>query len=201
MIPKRHFFMIRHGESEANLARIMAGSLDSPLTPTGRQQADQARVVVEQLDLKPAKIIHSNLQRARDTAAIINTNLDLPMIEDPDVAEIHVGELEGAPWEKCLSFDDWIDPPGGETFQQFFDRIKRAKKKHLESTDKPVLIVCHGGVFKALWKMHGHDMPGVRNCHLHEFTPHETPRSFPWQTHYYDFDDLLIRTEAVYHKE
>lgn len=190
--------MIRHGESEANLARVMAGSLDSPLTALGRKQADQARVVVEHLALKPKLIVHSNLQRAKDTAAIINTNLDIPMIEDPDIAEIHVGDFEGVPWEQCASFRDWIDPPNGETFQQFFDRIKRAKKKHLGSNNDPVLIVCHGGVFKALWKMHGRAMPGVKNCHLHEFTPAKPSPSFPFQTHVYEYTEALVRTEVVY---
>ncbi len=202
MIPQKHFYMIRHGQSEANESRIMAGNLDSPLTQLGRWQADQARIVVEQLTAKPAAIIHSNLQRARDTAKIINTNLGLPMSEDADLAEMFVGQLEGKPWAECADcFDNWADPPGGETFLQFFDRVKRAKKKALESTHGPILIVCHGGVFKAIWKLYGHDMEGVENCHLHEFTPHDQPTSFPFLTHVYEYKGQLRRTEAIYHED
>jgi broad specificity phosphatase PhoE len=202
MIPNRPFFMIRHGESEANFNRKMAGSLDSPLTELGKHQAAQAGFILEQLEIKPKLIFHSNLQRARHTAEIINKNLKLPMTEDKDLAEMHVGQLEGAPWESCRDcFDGWVDPPDGETFQGFFERIKRAKKKALESTDGPILIVSHGGVFKALWKIYGHDMPGVKNCHLHEFSPLLTSAAFPWQTHYYDYDQKVIRTEAIYHKD
>lgn len=201
MIPLRHFYMIRHGETEANFSRIMAGSLDSPLTERGRDQAREARVIVEQLEVKPASIIHSQLARARDTALIINENLKLPMTEDPDLAEIHAGEFEGAPWEQCAFFDDFIDPPGGETFLQFFERIKCAKKRALENHPGPVLIVCHGGVFRAFWKIYGHDMPGVRNCQLHEFVPRPEQKIFPFLAHAYDYDKELVKTEVLHHKE
>ena len=201
MIPQKHFYMIRHGQTEANLNQIMAGSLDSPLTDLGRQQADAARIVIEQLEIKPTRIIHSNLSRARDTANIINTNLGLPISEDPDIAEIHVGSLEGAKWADCAFFDEWLDPPDGETFQQFFERIQRAKKRALENNPDPVLIVCHGGVFRALWKMHGHDMLGVRNCHLHEFLPFPERKRFPFLSHVYDYDNGLTRTEVIHHTD
>jgi broad specificity phosphatase PhoE len=201
MIPVKHFYMIRHGETEANRDRIMAGSIDTPLTQLGRQQADHARSIVEQLAVKPSVIIHSNLSRARDTARIINTNLNLPMSEDAELAEIHVGDLEGAPWADCAFFDDYIDPPNGETFPEFFERVRRAKKRALENNPGPVLIVCHGGVFRALWKIYGHDMLGVRNCHLHEFTPHPVREKFPFLSHVYDYDQKLVRSEVIYHKE
>ena len=198
MIPSKHFYMIRHGETVANLNRIMAGHMDSPLTDRGRQQADAARVVVENLPVKPTMIIHSHLSRARDTATIINQNLNMPISEDSDFAEIFVGDLEGAPYEACIDiFDNWADSPGGETHQEFMSRIRRAKKKALENNPGPVLIVCHGGVFRALWKMYGIDMTGVRNAHLHEFTP-ALDRKFPWLAHVYDYEDALVRAEAIY---
>ncbi|MBX2833542.1 MAG: histidine phosphatase family protein, partial [Micavibrio sp.] len=31
-VPIKHFYMIRHGQSEANAAKILAGHTDSPLT-------------------------------------------------------------------------------------------------------------------------------------------------------------------------
>jgi broad specificity phosphatase PhoE len=186
MIPSKHFYMIRHGETEANENRVMAGHLDSPLTALGRKQADDARHIVERLKTKPTQIIHSHLSRARETAEIINKNLGLPISEDQDLAEIFVGDLEGASYDDCLDmFHAWVDPPGGETHEQFFDRIRRAKKKALELNNSPVLIVCHGGVFRALWKMHGIDMDGVRNAHLHEFQPAPERAPLPWLVHAY----------------
>lgn len=91
-ITPKAFYMIRHGETVANQEDWFSGSIDTPLTGLGRQQADIARQIVEQLDDQPNMIIHSHLSRARDTAAIINQNLGLPLQEDPDYAEMFVGD-------------------------------------------------------------------------------------------------------------
>lgn len=184
--------MIRHGETEANAARLMAGSLDSPLTSWGREQAARAAKVVEALPVKPAAIIHSQLSRARDTAAILNQNLGVPAIEDADFAEMHAGDWEGIPYDTCHEMlHGWDDPPGGETHEEFFARIKRAKIKALSHTDQPVLIVCHGGVFRAFAKLYGIDSYGVRNCHLYEFEPAGNPVTgdFPWRGWHYEYFD------------
>lgn len=197
MIPAKTFYMIRHGETEANVAQIMAGSLDSPLTTNGRAQAKAVQDVVKNLTVKPTLIVHSHLSRARDTANIINEALGVPTMEDADFAEIHAGDLEGVCWSKCQHFDDWRDMPNGERFDDFFDRIKRAKNRILGSKEGPVLIVSHGGVFRAFAKIYGIDTPGVRNCHFHEFIPLTDPKkSFPWDVFHYDYESKLIRQRA-----
>lgn len=189
MIPVRHFYMIRHGETEANAARIMAGSLDSPLTARGRDQARAARDLIGALTLKPALIIHSHLSRARETARIINEALHVQMREDPDYAEIQVGEWEGVSYD--LIPDDWDNAPGGETGNQFRRRVTRAKKRALTESESPPLIVCHGGVFHGFGRLYGIASPPLfRNCHLYEFLPAENNgASFPWQAWHYDHDD------------
>lgn len=184
------FYMIRHGETEANKARIMAGSVNSPLTQLGRDQADQARQVIEQLAEKPSVIIHSQLSRARDTARIINQNLGLPMIEDSDYAEMHAGDWEGISYDDCHTMmRGWQDPPNGESFEAFFTRIKRAKNKALKETEGTPLIVCHGGVFRAFAKIYGLESWGVHNCQLHHFTPLPTRSPFPWKALSFNADN------------
>jgi broad specificity phosphatase PhoE len=169
----------------------------------GRDQARAARLIVEQLDVKPTLIIHSQLSRARETAAIINENLKLEMHEDSDLAEMHAGDWEGVPYDQCAAMlDDWLDPPGGETYDEFFARIRRAKARALEKKPSPVLVVCHGGVMRALWKMYGISMPGVRNCHLHEFSPAPEQQDFPWKTFAHDYDHAIhkrpLRQQVIY---
>ncbi len=39
MIPAKPFYMIRHGQTEANRDLILQGQMDSPLTTLGREQA------------------------------------------------------------------------------------------------------------------------------------------------------------------
>jgi probable phosphoglycerate mutase len=192
IISAKHFYMIRHGQTEANAAQMMAGSLDSPLTALGREQAAIARICVEALEIKPQIIIHSHLSRARETAEIINQNLGLPMIEDADCAEMHVGDWEGKPWEDCLEgFYSGEDPPNGETHQQFIERIIRAKNNALKRTESPPLIVCHGGVFRSFSNIYGLNAENTENCHLHEFIPDPASVSFPWKARSYRMEETL----------
>ena len=126
MLPAKPFYMMRHGQTEANAAELMAGSTDSPLTPLGIEQAYAAQEVVQKIAPLPVKLFHSNLSRARDTAAIVNEYLKVDMVEDPDLAEICAGDMEGKPWTDCLDiFDGWVQTPGGEHPDDFFNRIKR----------------------------------------------------------------------------
>lgn len=192
MIPHKHFYMIRHGETEANAAEIMAGSLDSPLTKRGIEQARRARDVIAKLSNKPRVIVHSQLSRARDTAHIINEALDIPIYENPDWAEIHAGSLEGASYEVSRKlFVGWDVPEDGEQAPDFFERIKRAKIHSLTQYEGPVLIVCHGGVMRAIGEIHGIEPPGrFKNAQLYEFTPtQKETQPFPWQVQYYDWCD------------
>ena len=185
-IPKKHFYMIRHGQTDANAAQIMAGSIDSPLTQKGIQQAQSIYPIVQALEISPRVIIHSHLSRARDTARIINKVLDLPLHEDPDYAEMHAGDWEGVPYDHCRHlFRSWVDAPNGETAQDFFDRVKRAKTRALANHSSP-LIVCHGGVFRAFGALFGIESQGVPNCELYEFIPRDHDDVFPWQTFRYE---------------
>lgn len=200
-LPAKRFYMIRHGETEANKALVMAGSIDSPLTETGRAQARAVHPVLERLPEKPRTIVHSHLSRARDTARIINEVLNVPLHEDPDLAEIHAGIWEGATYAECREhLNSWITPPGGEDVTAFCTRLVRGKSKALNTHEGPVLIVSHGGVFRAFGKLYGLDPPPkFRNCHLHEFIP-RSGSTFPWNVFHYDYEDSLTRTRSsLYH--
>ncbi|MCB1721323.1 MAG: histidine phosphatase family protein [Alphaproteobacteria bacterium] len=179
--------MIRHGETQANAARIMAGHLDSPLTAKGRQQALEAQKVVSALQNKPVAIFHSHLSRARETATIINEALNAPMHEDPDLAEIYAGDWEGATYEVIAEmFDGWPDVPNGESHIDFFQRVKQGKTRALNRFNDPVLIVCHGGVMRAFGEIHGIPTPGkFQNAHLYEFVPKPENPKFPWAIYDY----------------
>jgi broad specificity phosphatase PhoE len=210
-IPLKPFFMIRHGQTEANAAEIMAGSLDSPLTAKGRDQAKAARDVVAHLEVKPVAVFHSHLSRAKDTAHIINEAIGAPMFEDPDLAEIHAGEWEGEKYDACRHFlDDWAQAPGGETPDQFFERVKRGKAKALAKFNEPILIVCHGGVMRAFGELYGIRVPGrFENAHLYEYKPtgpaddrlanSSQLSSFPWEVYDYRLCSetrTLLRNES-----
>ncbi|MEM7651164.1 MAG: histidine phosphatase family protein [Pseudomonadota bacterium] len=189
-IPLKPFYMIRHGQTQANAARIMAGSTDSPLTEKGIEEAKQARIIIESLAIKPVAIFHSDLSRARDTAIIINEGLGVPMHEDPDLAEIHAGELEGVSYDECHElFNGWPTVKGGETPNEFFERVKRGKSRAIEQYREPVLIVCHGGVMRAFGALHNIEPPSAfKNAHPYQFIPNQQKMQFPWDVYDYSID-------------
>ncbi len=203
MLPAKHFYMIRHGQTEANAARVMAGSTDSPLTDMGRQQAESVHKVLDSLHIKPQTIVHSHLSRARDTAHILNEVLDTHIYEDADLAEMHVGEFEGATYEDCGPiFEQGHDPTGGETHDEFSFRIRRGLSNALEKHDHSILVVCHGGVLAALGKLYNiRPRYLFENCHLYEFEPDMVKEKFPWQVWQYDDEEEIIRkTAALFHE-
>ncbi len=203
MIPAKHFYMIRHGQTEHNAARLLAGHTDSQLTDLGRTQATAVQNVVSRLEVKPEFIVHSNLSRARDTATIINEALDVPMTEDADIAEHYCGDWEGTPYSECESMlTGWDTPPNGECFDAFCARIKRCKINTLNKPESPALIVCHGGVFRGFGRLYSLNTPGIfKNCHLYEFIPNSENPAFPWDVwSYHHEDEILHRSkETVFH--
>ena len=179
-IPSTPFYMIRHGESVANLGQYASGHVDVELTEKGIAQAYAAQKIVDALELKPSIIIHSHLQRARNTAKILNENLKLPMVEDPMIAEQNYGDWEGKSWELTRQpTRDGIDPPNGETHAAFHERVRGAITNFVKSHPGPVMIVCHGGVFRAFGALYKTPMVGIENCSLHHFVPHDDA-AFPW---------------------
>lgn len=184
MIPAIPFYIIRHGESIANVEQYASGHVDVPLTEKGIQQAYAAQKTVEALEVKPTIIIHSHLQRARNTANILNEHLKLDTVEDPMIAEQNYGDWEGQPWAITRQpTRDGIDPPGGETHKDFHLRVKNAISKFVQTYPGPVLIVCHGGVFRAIGALYGEKITGIENCSLHHFEPStdQAAVTFPWK--------------------
>ncbi len=179
-IPIKRFYMIRHGETIANARGIVSGAMDTPLTEKGRGQAAAARSIVETLHERPALIVHSNLSRAKDTAQIINEKLNIPMQEIADVAERNFGDWAGIPVKEWRHrHQDGLEPPGGETTEQFADRVFRGMSRIMNLAPEPVLIVSHAGVFRVFLSLYGRKIDLLGNCHLYEFSP-ETWGSFPW---------------------
>ena len=88
--------LIRHGQTDWNLQRLLQGRTDIPLNDTGREQA---RAVGRELAASGRHwdaLVSSPLQRARETARIIGAQLGLaPAGTYADLAERSFGDAEG----------------------------------------------------------------------------------------------------------
>lgn len=148
------FYLVRHGESEANAARRFAGQSDSPLTERGRRQAEA--VARELAKVRFDKVVSSDLSRTRDTAAVIAKaqGIDLEIV--PELREIDVGDKTGTPFDEISGLPSWRDDafvawPGGETLDQVLARTQGAiDRLARENPGKTICVVGHGGVNRIL---------------------------------------------------
>ena len=136
------FYYLRHGETEANAAGTIAGSLDVHLTALGREQA---RLAARALANQPITAIYASpLRRARETAQPIADALGLPVTILDEIAERNWGDLEGMPRHSHVR---GVKPIGGESTESFMDRVLSGFA--LVDAEVP-LLVAHSGVFRVL---------------------------------------------------
>ena len=149
----RHFYFLRHGETESNVRGIVAGSTDVLLTERGHAQARAAAVRLEHHGV--TAIYSSALHRARDTADYVARALGIALTIIPQLAERRWGDLEGKPRELRVP---GVTPPGAETPEEFYDRVLEGFSK-IGARGTP-LIVAHSGVFRVLCRTLGIAEPG-----------------------------------------
>jgi probable phosphoglycerate mutase len=150
------YYFTRHGESQANVDRVFAGWMDSPLTAKGRQEANEEGTRLAREGTIFDLIMSSPLSRAHDTATIIAEALDYPtaaIITLEELKERSVGGYEGRPNDSLNGQPrhvDAIGEAGGEAREAFARRVSKALAViRTESVGKQnVLIVAHAGWYK-----------------------------------------------------
>ncbi|MCG8548086.1 MAG: histidine phosphatase family protein [Alphaproteobacteria bacterium] len=145
-------YLVRHGETEWNVARRVQGQADPPLTAFGEEQARENADLIQSHDF--CRVVSSDLQRARQTAALLGYG-DAPT--DPAWREMHAGAWQGKTLHDLQRkeperFQQWrkgsFTPDGGESWDAFAQRIKQAIRG-LGNDDDRILVVCHGHVVRA----------------------------------------------------
>lgn len=86
-------YVVRHGESEANVNKTVQGHTDSPLTEKGEEQAKEVAKAFK--DIKFDAIYSSDLDRAKRTAEIIKLDRDVEIKTSPKLREKSFGVFEG----------------------------------------------------------------------------------------------------------
>ena len=101
MVSESFFITIlRHGESVGNLEGRFQGHADFPLTDKGRLQVQALAERWREDGITFDACISSPLLRARQTAEIICSALNIPIEFDPDWMEINNGMLAGLTHEE-----------------------------------------------------------------------------------------------------
>lgn len=179
MLTQREFYYLRHGETDWNRERRQQGQTDIPLNDAGRSQA---RAAVQRFSgLGIATICTSPLQRAMETARIINHSIAARLVVIDGLTECNWGVGEGRINDGW--YERWREGgplQGAEPHDTFVERSLVAINDAL-TRPGPVLIVGHGGVYRAV-KIHARlDM----DFHLPNAVPvrHVPPSAeYPWWT-------------------
>jgi broad specificity phosphatase PhoE len=146
-------FLVRHGQVEWNARNSYIGATDLPLDATG---LEQARLLADYLLHKEiVRVYCSSLLRARQTADIIGTRLNVPVIPCSELRELNYGVWEGIPESEVSQrypdlYSKWlVEPlkvqiPEGELLSDFKDRVLTAFYNiAMEHCENNVVIVAH----------------------------------------------------------
>jgi broad specificity phosphatase PhoE len=154
-----NLYFVRHGESEANTRHVISNRESTfHLTPKGRLQAKT--LAWKLIDISFGAIFSSPILRARETAEIFSTALDIPYQVTEALREYDCGILEEKSDEESWGhhsqyYEDWVlrrqygnKPEGGECFLDIQNRfVPFLEDLSQGNEDKNILLVGHGGLF------------------------------------------------------
>jgi len=151
-------YIVRHGQTDWNVAGRIQGLTDIPLNDVGRGQArETAKLVAKH---KFDRIISSDLSRARETAEIIGKHISIEVEIDPRIREFNMGDMQGR-IGKEIPEADWTlfrkdrRKYNAETLQEIYTRVRNFLENIKNSNN--ILVVTHSGTLKMMFFCARHD--------------------------------------------
>jgi broad specificity phosphatase PhoE len=159
-------YFARHGQTEANVARLFSGKKNTPLTATGREQAQElGQVLKRELGTAPGVgFVCSPLQRACTTMEIARETMGLP--REGYTTDARLQEIDLGRWDQLTeadaraldpdyyarrTADKWDVPAlGGENYAQVAQRLS----SWLDDLKTDTFMVSHGAatrIFRGLF--------------------------------------------------
>jgi broad specificity phosphatase PhoE len=159
--PATQVLLMRHADVE-NPNRVLYGHLPGfPLSALGRAQATAVGQSLRDRGIK--RIVHSPLERARETAEIVNAQLPapVPLIPEPELREAEFGRyLQGVPyWQIPVRRPRWLvhklrrgSLEGDESIETLGRRVLSvAERVANEHPGEVSLCVSHADPLQAAW--------------------------------------------------
>ena len=172
-------YLLRHGESVANMGRVFAArKIDPPLSDMGIQQATMQAESLRSIEFSAMYV--SPLLRTRQTAEIVSRRCGLEPIFSETLQEIDVGVLDGEnqddpqrwtvykevveKWEHGLTH---VGFPGGERLKDVGDRFTSFLDGLARNPQKPILVVGHCLLFMVvIWLFCENHGPSLEDGHM-----------------------------------
>jgi broad specificity phosphatase PhoE len=148
-------FLVRHGETEENLAGLLMGQDHGVLTEKGKAQAKETALKLKEYTF--AHIFSSDLNRCVDTSLFIKEfHPETPLTFTPELRERHLGVFQGkhhtsVDWESLPGAEDDKKPEGGESVSELKTRVLDfVKKLYDQYPDETILCVSHNAWIKQI---------------------------------------------------
>ncbi|HEB0896187.1 MULTISPECIES: adenosylcobalamin/alpha-ribazole phosphatase [Citrobacter] len=153
-------WLVRHGETEANVAGLYSGHAPTPLTERGIAQAQTLGTLLRNVPVD--NVLCSELERARHTTQLILAEREVPVRNMPELNEMFFGDWEMRHHRDLAREDaenyavwcnDWQNatPTNGEGFQAFSQRVERFIAQLADyKACQNLLVVSHQGVLSVL---------------------------------------------------
>ncbi|EFQ99500.1 phosphoglycerate mutase [Nannizzia gypsea CBS 118893] len=156
-------YLIRHAESEHNVAQVYAGVTDSALTNHGMLQTEKLAGYLRRQGVQFTRIFCSPLQRARVTADalkdIYRDAVGKPVVV-PCLREKDYGSLEGKSWVSTNV--NAIEKQAGFVPAESYDELSLRAREFVNDFLLPVLcdsrghdtvaVVSHGVFLSVIWR-------------------------------------------------
>ncbi|TGK12585.1 histidine phosphatase family protein [Leptospira fletcheri] len=173
--------VFRHGETDWNALSKLQGQLDVPLSVRGKQQVGilSEALLADEIE----SVYSSDLSRAKETVLPLAERFGIPILFDPRLREVHLGEAQGIhiadidsrfgahSWSKWKSFDplwDGFSFPNGETKPELDGRIFSFLKSILQTPDQVRVGICTHGywISRMLFLLNLQPKEDLRNCEV-----------------------------------
>ena len=139
--------LARHAQSSLNVERRINGdpAVDVPLTRAGLAEA---LLLGEQLGRLPLDVcVHTSFARTRRTAEVAAGRRGVPLVVEPLLDDVDVGDLEGSTIEEYRAWKQGRPRgeafPGGESLDDAARRYAEALRALLARPEPTMLVVCH----------------------------------------------------------
>lgn len=172
----KKLYLLRHGQTEFNVKKLVQGRCDSPLTDLGRQQAQAAAAWLKAHGVVSDKVASSPLGRAMATASLVACELlgpDAAVEPCEGIIERCYGTFEEGPHD-ALPTDVWdpgedLVPFGGEGSRALQERMVGTLTNLMGSEGiETLLAVSHGSASRQFIKAaapEGFELPAkLPNC-------------------------------------
>jgi len=162
--PVTTLVLVRHGATVHTAEKRFSGGLESSnpgLSDEGRAQVREVAEWLAPVGASVDAVVASPVRRTVESAQILAERLDVPLVEEPDFAEMEFGTWDGMTFaevnqqrpdemEKWLGSLD-VAPGGGETFHEVERRVMAGLTRVLgRYAGKTVIVVSHVTPIKTL---------------------------------------------------